>query len=222
MSYFYAYSALSSRGLFKVVDLDFGSVEYFNYSLSNQPTLVFKVLINGSSVNFTVSLSALNRLGVSIAGYLSGFGSASMNLSIIKPIASCFTAYSPYVWPSLIAFVTRIANGETWTAVVTIPYDPNWVIEGRPISIVVIVNLGLVKPVKVKLIRVNSTGVVNDTPVAKPGFDPYGYAYLGNCNGSELYYVENNAHLSGWWYLVDCKVFEWPLVQFFIDGAKMC
>lgn len=30
MSYFYAYSALSSRGLFKVVDLGFGSVEYFN------------------------------------------------------------------------------------------------------------------------------------------------------------------------------------------------
>ncbi|WP_292000657.1 hypothetical protein, partial [Caldivirga sp.] len=149
---------------------------------------------------------------IATVGYFRGFGAIAVNLSGIVGVAgSWLSEYGGVAWPSLIIALTHIEGSRVYAVFMAVPYNPEWVIGHKPVTIVATVDFS-----RVKAVPINAD---SNPPITVNSSDPYGYGYLGSCNGSALYEVEGS-NPSGQWYLADCQLFQGPIPQFFIGWSE--
>ena len=165
-------------------------VYYYNITSLRKPILIVRGYLNNNPVPFTISLFALGNGHVYTVGYYYGVGLVNISLAS-KPIVSIaeetikimISNWNPpnVVWPSILALITYFdkSTNETRTVIVTIPYDPTWVINNVSMIISLNIDFNKVMPVKVEVARnYNATSTTN-LPT-----DPYGFVGPYNCLGN--------------------------------------
>ncbi|ADN50516.1 hypothetical protein [Vulcanisaeta distributa] len=159
-------------------------IDYYNVSGITALMLVIRAYLNNTPAPITVSLFAFTPTKIYTIGYYYGVGAVTINLAnpLMMEVASAWNVAG--LWPSLLAFIMYTSN-ETHTVrfmILTIPYDPGWIISKEHIAITASVNLTTVKPLPIprnltKSITMQTTNTKINTT------DPYGYTYVGSCMG---------------------------------------
>jgi hypothetical protein len=178
-------------------------LSYFNVSTLNHPVVIFRGFMGSAPVPFTISLFAITPRHMYTIGYYSGYGLVTVNLtgSLIRYIAGRWVSeFNGAFSPSLIAFITYGEGNRTWTVIATIPYNPGWVINQKPVEITVNAYFSAVKPAIVMPIRavdprhVGSLANAAIGNIIRPSMltpppggasgSVYGYTYVGSCIGN--------------------------------------
>ncbi len=184
------------------------------------PLLSIRGYLNGSSVPISVSLFMYTPRAIYTIGHYYGEGSVDINLtgSLVKYIASAWRRGGG--WPSLLAFVDYLSNDTVRIAVLAVPYNPSWLLNGDKILIAIAVNFSNIKPLPwPKAMRRYNATLSAVGSARKAGGDPYGYTYLGSCMGNtslDVYIQGNGPDIPDEWVLQSCYEFEGPWPLFYV------
>ena len=184
------------------------------------PMLSIRGYLNGSPVPISVSLFMYTPRAIYAIGHYYGEGSVDINLtgSLVRYIAGKWRRDDG--WPSLLAFVDYLSNDTVRTAILAVPYNPSWLLNGDKILIAIAVNFGNIKPLPwpKAVHRPNITSTPASSTRNASG-DPYGYTYLGSCMGNtslDVYIQGNEPDIPDQWVLESCYEFEGPLPLFYV------